>query len=58
MELAELWALSSAEVSRHLAILTEAGLASAERSGCRVVYTLDTAALRGLGRDLHAAFLR
>lgn len=58
LELAELWGLSSAEVSRHLAVLREAGLASSERSGRRVVYTLNTAAVRGLGRDLHAAFLR
>lgn len=58
LELAELWGLSSAEVSRHLAILKHAELATSERAGRRVVYTLDTAALRSLGRDLHAAFLR
>jgi DNA-binding transcriptional ArsR family regulator len=57
-ELAELWNLSNAEVSRHLAVLKEAGLASAQRHGRRVVYHLDVAVLRGLGNDLHAAFLR
>jgi DNA-binding transcriptional ArsR family regulator len=57
-ELAELWNLSNAEVSRHLAVLKEAGLASARRQGRRVVYSLDVAVLRGLGTDLHAAFLR
>jgi DNA-binding transcriptional ArsR family regulator len=45
-------------VSRHLAVLKQAGLASSERTGRRVVYTLDAAALRGLGRDVHTAFLR
>jgi DNA-binding transcriptional ArsR family regulator len=58
LELAELWGLSSAEVSRHLAVLKQARLASSHRAGRRVVYTLDTTALRSLGRDLHAAFLR
>jgi DNA-binding transcriptional ArsR family regulator len=57
-ELAELWNLSNAEVSRHLAVLKEAGLASAERQGRRVVYLLDVTVLRGLGNDLHAVFLR
>lgn len=57
-ELAELWNLSNAEVSRHLAVLKEAGLASGERQGRHVIYLLDVTALRGLGNDLHAAFLR
>ena len=57
-ELAELWNLSNAEVSRHLAVLKEAGLASTQRHGRRVVYLLDVTALRGLGNDLHSAFLR
>jgi DNA-binding transcriptional ArsR family regulator len=57
-ELAELWNLSNAEVSRHLAVLKEAGLASTRRQGRRVVYLLDVAVLRALGNDLHAAFLR
>jgi DNA-binding transcriptional ArsR family regulator len=57
-ELAELWNLSNAEVSRHLAVLKEAGVASAERQGRHVVYLLDVAVLHGLGTDLHAVFLR
>lgn len=57
-ELAELWNLSSAEVSRHLAVLKESGLATTRRHGRRVIYLLDVTALRDLGNDLHATFLR
>jgi hypothetical protein len=58
LELADLWGLSSAEVSRHLAVLKEAGLAGSHRAGRRVVYTLDHRALASLGTDLTTAFLR
>lgn len=58
VELAHLWALTSAEVSRHLAVLKDAGLVRGRREGRRVVYSLDQRALLNLGTDLTSAFLR
>ncbi|GCD95965.1 DUF5937 family protein [Embleya hyalina] len=57
-ELASAWDLSAPEVSRHLAVLREAGLLSTRRRGRYVLYDLDTSATAALGTDLMAAMLR
>lgn len=46
-ELAERFALSAPAVSRHLAVLQQAGLVSGERQGQRVLYRLNRDALLG-----------
>ena len=51
-ELAELWALTSPEVSRHLAVLKAAGLLLAQRHGRYVTYRLELYACAGLGLQL------
>lgn len=57
-ELAHTWDLTPPEVSRHLAVLRQAGLLTARREGRYVRYTLDQAAVSTLGTDLLAAVLR
>lgn len=57
-ELAELWGLTSPEVSRHLAVLKAAGLTATERHGRYVFYTLDLTVLSRLGTDAVSTFLR
>ncbi|MFG2819139.1 DUF5937 family protein [Kitasatospora sp. NPDC048365] len=57
-ELATAWDLTPPEVSRHLALLRRAGLLTTRRHGRYVSYTLDQAALTGLGSDLLTAMLR
>jgi DNA-binding transcriptional ArsR family regulator len=57
-ELAEAWALSPPEVSRHLAVLKKAGLIATARRGRYVSHSLDVTATATLGADLLAALLR
>jgi DNA-binding transcriptional ArsR family regulator len=58
VDLAEAWGISSAQVSRHLRALREAGLVTSQRNGRFVSYQLDAAALARLGADLIVALLR
>lgn len=51
-ELAEFWALTPPEVSRHLGVLKAAGLLLSERHGRYVTYRLDLDACAGLGLQL------
>jgi DNA-binding transcriptional ArsR family regulator len=51
-ELAEFWALTAPEVSRHLAVLKAAGLLVSQRHGRYVTYRLDLDACAGLGLQL------
>jgi len=57
-ELANAWALSPPEVSRHLAVLRRAGLLTTRRHGRYVRYTVNLPGLTALGTDLLAAVLR
>ncbi|MGJ4844919.1 DUF5937 family protein [Leifsonia sp. Le1] len=57
-DLAEAWHLSAPEVSRHLAILREAGFITSTRRGRYVVYTFDAIVAARLGRDMIEALLR
>ncbi len=51
-EIVEKFELSQPAISRHLAVLRQAGLVSAERAGQSVVYTLDTTVLQDVVRAL------
>ena len=51
-ELADFWAVTAPEVSRHLAVLRAAGLVIPERRGRYVTYRLDLDACTGLGGQL------
>jgi DNA-binding transcriptional ArsR family regulator len=57
-ELAEAWHLTAPEVSRHLAVLKQAGLLQTTRRGRYVRHQLDITATAALGVDLLAALLR
>ncbi|WP_344751690.1 ArsR/SmtB family transcription factor [Gryllotalpicola koreensis] len=57
-ELADAWAVSPPEVSRHLAALLEAHLVTTRREGRFVLYSADTVALQRLGSDLLTGLLR
>jgi DNA-binding transcriptional ArsR family regulator len=57
-ELAETWMVSAPEVSRHLAVLKNAGVVNATRRGRHVVYEFDIAGNARLGTDLIEALLR
>jgi DNA-binding transcriptional ArsR family regulator len=57
-ELADVWDITAPEVSRHLAVLRQAGLLSTRRRGRYVLYELDTATTSSLGTDLLGAVLR
>lgn len=57
-ELAEAWLVSPPEVSRHLAVLKNAGIISARRQGRYVTYEFDLARNARLGTDLIEALLR
>jgi DNA-binding transcriptional ArsR family regulator len=57
-ELADIWEVSAPEVSRHLAVLREAGLVTVERRGRYVTYRLDVPAVARLGADVLEAMLR
>ncbi|MFE7509433.1 DUF5937 family protein [Promicromonospora sp. NPDC057488] len=57
-ELAHAWEVTSPEVSRHLAVLRQAGLVTGRRRGRYVHYTLDVQAMTTVGTDLLAAVLR
>ncbi|THV29038.1 DUF5937 family protein [Glycomyces paridis] len=57
-ELADAWALSPPEVSRHLAVLRRAGLLTARRHGRYVRYSLNLPDLTALGSDVLTAVLR
>lgn len=57
-ELAHAWDLTAPEVSRHLKVLRNAGLLTAERRGRYVHYRLDLPATTALGTDLLSAVLR
>ncbi|MEV0646622.1 DUF5937 family protein [Phytomonospora sp. NPDC050363] len=57
-ELARAWELSAPEVSRHLAVLRNAGLLTAQRRGRYVHHSLDLSATTALGTDLLSALLR
>ena len=51
-EIVEKFDISQPAVSRHLAVLRQAGLALAERSGQSVVYRLDTTVFQDVVRAL------
>ena len=57
-QLAEAWLLTPPEVSRHLAVLKNAGVITATRRGRYVSYELDLPATARLGTDLIEALLR
>ncbi|WP_019549278.1 DUF5937 family protein [Streptomyces sulphureus] len=57
-ELAEVYALSAPEVSRHLAVLRKAGLVTVERQGRYVKYQLDIPVVARLGGDFLETVLR
>ncbi|MFP3465368.1 DUF5937 family protein [Leifsonia sp. SIMBA_070] len=57
-DLAEAWGISAPEVSRHLAVLKQAGLLTTTRNGRYVVYTFDTVTAARLGKDMVEALLR
>lgn len=57
-QLAEAWLLTPPEVSRHLAVLKNAGVITATRRGRYVSYELDLPANVRLGTDLIEALLR
>ncbi|MHA6765709.1 DUF5937 family protein [Streptacidiphilus sp. PAMC 29251] len=57
-QLAEAWLLTAPEVSRHLAVLRNAGIVTSSRRGRYVGYELDLAANARLGTDLIEALLR
>ncbi|MFJ2825480.1 DUF5937 family protein [Streptomyces toxytricini] len=57
-ELAHAWELTPPEVSRHVALLRQAGLVTARREGRYVRYGLNLSDLTALGTDLLAAALR
>jgi DNA-binding transcriptional ArsR family regulator len=57
-ELAEAWQLTAPEVSRHLAVLKQAGLVTVSRRGRYVHYQLDLTACARLGADFIEAILR
>ncbi|MFJ8896053.1 DUF5937 family protein [Leifsonia sp. NPDC102414] len=57
-DLAEAWGLSAPEVSRHLAILKDAGFLTTTRNGRYVVYAFDIVTAARLGRDMIDALLR
>mgnify|MGYP001080865339 CR=1 FL=1 len=57
-ELADAWAVTPPEVSRHLAVLLSAGLVSTRREGRFVLYSADAVALQRLGADLLLGLLR
>ncbi|MFG2298630.1 DUF5937 family protein [Streptomyces sp. NPDC048603] len=57
-ELAHAWDLTPPEVSRHVALLRQAGLLTARREGRYVRYSLNLSDLTALGTDLLAAALR
>ncbi|GAA4843389.1 hypothetical protein GCM10023221_21930 [Luteimicrobium xylanilyticum] len=57
-ELADIWEMSTPEVSRHLAVLRDAGLVRVERRGRYVTYRLDVPAVARLGADALEAMLR
>lgn len=57
-ELADAWNLSAPEVSRHLALLKDAGIVTSERSGRYVLHSLDQGAVARFGIDLLEAMQR
>jgi DNA-binding transcriptional ArsR family regulator len=57
IELANLCGITAPEVSRHLSILKNVGLAVPIRYGRYVSYSLDTSLLERLGNDIISAFL-
>lgn len=57
-ELADAWQLTPPEVSRHLALLKDAGVVTARRRGRFVLYELDMSATRRLGADVVDSLLR
>lgn len=57
-QLAETWLVSAPEVSRHLAVLKNAGIISATRQGRYVTYQFDMTRNARLGTDLIEALLR
>ncbi|WP_027341449.1 DUF5937 family protein [Hamadaea tsunoensis] len=57
-ELADAWQLTAPEVSRHLAVLKQAGLVTVSRRGRYVHYQLDLTVCARLGADFVEAILR
>ncbi|MEV6969536.1 DUF5937 family protein [Hamadaea sp. NPDC051192] len=57
-ELADAWQLTAPEVSRHLAVLKQAGLVTVSRRGRYVLYQLDLVVCARLGADFVEAILR
>ncbi|WP_394940446.1 DUF5937 family protein [Psychromicrobium sp. YIM B11713] len=58
LELAETWQLSAPEVSRHLAVLKEAGIVDSSRQGRFVRYDINLLVTARLGTDLIEALQR
>lgn len=57
-ELADTYAITAPEVSRHLAVLKKAGLISTRRRGRYVLHQLDVTAVARLGSDFLETVLR
>ena len=57
-ELADAWNVAPPQVSRHLAVLLEAGLVTTRRDGRFVLYSADAVEIRRLGADLLLGLLR
>lgn len=57
-ELADSWAVTAPEVSRHLAFMRDAGLVVARRDGRFVLYSADAVAVNRLGADVLSGLLR
>ncbi|WP_194906665.1 DUF5937 family protein [Catenulispora rubra] len=57
-QLADAWTVSAPEVSRHLAVLKNAGIVTTTRRGRYVLYEIDIARSARLGTDLIEALLR
>lgn len=48
--------ITKPSVSRHLAVLKSSGLVSAKKSGQKIIYSLETAAVREIMRWLYNSF--
>jgi ArsR family transcriptional regulator len=51
-EIVEHFSISQPAISRHLAVLRQSGLVSAERQGQNIVYSLDTTVFQDVIRSL------
>ena len=55
-EIASRFPMTAASVSHHLAVLTEAGLVTAERNGRSIVYSLETTVFQELLQEMMELF--